>query len=61
MEYEQIWAPWRLGYILSDKETPKASQLPNLPPGGQPTCFLCQYAAEGDDQARAASAAARTP
>ena len=53
MEYEQIWAPWRLGYILGDKVDAETSPAPNLPPGGQPSCFLCQYAAEGDDQARA--------
>ncbi len=59
MEYEQIWAPWRLGYILGEKETPKTSPTPNLSPGGQPTCFLCHYAAAGDDQARAV--VCRTP
>ncbi|MFZ5828609.1 MAG: HIT family protein [Planctomycetota bacterium] len=49
MGYEQIWAPWRLGYILSEKpaEPPPAQ---DLLPGGSPDCFLCRGAAPGDDR-----------
>ncbi len=52
MENEQIWAPWRLGYILGDKDAPRANHTAPLPPGAEPNCFLCQGASEGDDRQR---------
>ena len=39
MTQSQLWAPWRLNYILTAKE--------EQPVG----CFLCRYAAESDDAA----------
>ena len=42
VEYEQIWAPWRLGYILGEKNAPEDRPTPDLPPDAEPTCFLCQ-------------------
>ena len=51
MQYEQISAPWRLGYILG-KDSQPADQASELPPGADPTCFLCQSAAPGDDRKR---------
>ena len=52
MQYEQIWAPWRLGYILGDKDSQPADHPSDLPPGAEATCFLCQCAAPGDDRRR---------
>jgi ATP adenylyltransferase len=49
VEYERIWAPWRLGYIIGGKKTPPATSGEGILPGGDPTCFLCQDATEGDD------------
>lgn len=40
MTQSQLWAPWRLNYIVSSKE--KEAQ-----PAG---CFLCRYAAESNDE-----------
>ena len=53
MEYEQIWAPWRLGYILGEKDAPEDTPTPNLPPDAEPTCFLCQCGVASDDRQRA--------
>lgn len=38
---DQIWAPWRLAYIKSDKE-PREQPTQSLLPGADPECFLCQ-------------------
>lgn len=48
MKEERLWAPWRLGYITSDKKNPKEGPLEFLP-DADPDCFLCQYAARDDD------------
>jgi ATP adenylyltransferase len=53
VEYEQIWAPWRLGYILGEKDAPHNSTAPDGPPGTGPACFLCQCRDEADDRQRA--------
>jgi ATP adenylyltransferase len=50
VDQQRIWAPWRLGYILGQEE-PKTA-LPQVPPGGDPACFLCQCAADGNDRQR---------
>ena len=50
MAYEQIWAPWRLGYIISDKKTPEPDEPIELLDGADPECFLCQDAVEGNDR-----------
>lgn len=48
MSYEHIWAPWRLEYVQGSQEDeePVASELLD---GGDPKCFLCAYAASGND------------
>lgn len=53
MKHEQIWAPWRLDYILGiDKEhEPNKGDLEILP-GGDPECFICQGVADSNDRAR---------
>jgi ATP adenylyltransferase len=52
VQHEQIWAPWRLGYIIGDKDVPREQQAPTLGDGASPACFLCQCAAPGDDRGR---------
>ncbi len=53
MEYEQIWAPWRLPYILSNKkESPQSDKTLNLLPDAEPGCFLCQCAADDAERTR---------
>ncbi len=46
MSFEQIWAPWRLAYIVGDKEAPAAGAPLAMPPDADPECFLCQAAAD---------------
>jgi ATP adenylyltransferase len=50
--YEQIWAPWRLEYILSEKEVADPDQSGELLPGAERDCFLCRCVAAGDDRSR---------
>lgn len=53
MSYENLWAPWRLGYIQSDKrpdEAPRA--VPVWLPGADENCFLCLDAASPADDRR---------
>jgi ATP adenylyltransferase len=50
--HEQIWAPWRLGYILGGQQSPKPASDISVLPGGDRDCFLCQAAIEGDDHQR---------
>jgi ATP adenylyltransferase len=52
VENEQIWAPWRLGYILGEKDASPQNAAATLSPGADPKCFLCQCAAEGNDRER---------
>jgi ATP adenylyltransferase len=49
---EQLWAPWRIGYILGDKSSLPAQTLANLLPDADPACFLCQCVPPGDDRSR---------
>jgi ATP adenylyltransferase len=50
--YEQIWAPWRLEYILGDKADKRPRPIEELLPGADPKCFLCQDAAGGPERQR---------
>jgi ATP adenylyltransferase len=49
---EQLWAPWRLGYIVGDKTIAEPCDPGRLLSGADPTCFLCQAIPDGDDRAR---------
>jgi len=52
LSFEQIWAPWRLGYIkAADKEQPAAQPQAELDwlPGADRACFLCRYVAAEND------------
>ncbi|HBO42519.1 MAG TPA: HIT family hydrolase [Planctomycetaceae bacterium] len=44
---DPLWAPWRLAYIVGNKEQPRANggELPLLD-GAAPDCFLCQAAVD---------------
>ncbi|OHB69106.1 MAG: hypothetical protein A2V70_05805 [Planctomycetes bacterium RBG_13_63_9] len=52
MAHEQIWAPWRLEYILGDKKSDKPDGPIELLPGADPDCFLCLCAADPADRER---------
>jgi len=45
---EQLWAPWRLGYIQGEAP-PRADPVLRLP-GADPDCFLCRGVADPDDR-----------
>jgi ATP adenylyltransferase len=49
---EQLWAPWRLAYVLGEKAEEQAGPCENLLPGGDPECFFCQAAPPGEDRQR---------
>ena len=42
MSHQQLWAPWRLNYIVNATEPTAADQTP-------PGCFLCRYRDETRD------------
>ena len=46
--HDQLWAPWRLGYIKGDRQA--ESRDIELLPGGEPGCFLCRAAADANDR-----------
>ncbi len=51
MRHEQLWAPWRLGYITGES-TPAPSEPQNLAwlPGADRNCFLCRAVADRADR-----------
>ena len=53
MRHRQIWAPWRLGYILGEKDQPD-TQVDTLAflPGADHECFLCQAVGDSEDRRR---------
>jgi ATP adenylyltransferase len=52
VSHEQLWAPWRLGYILGERTIAQPCDVHELLPGAEPECFLCQAAPAGDDSVR---------
>ena len=52
MSNEQLWAPWRLGYILGEKTVTEPCDTRDLLEGADPECFLCRLAPAGDDRQR---------
>jgi ATP adenylyltransferase len=52
VSHEQLWAPWRLDYILGEKRIADPCDPADLLPGADPTCFLCQAMPKGDDRGR---------
>ena len=49
LSFEQIWAPWRLGYIKGEKTSPAPSVEQHWLPGSDHDCFLCRNVAEDRD------------
>lgn len=49
MDYERLWAPWRLGYVKGDR-TPATTAVPQLPPGADAACFICRAVADNRDR-----------
>lgn len=47
--HDQLWAPWRLGYIKGDRQA-AAEGAVELLPGGDAGCFLCRAAAVANDR-----------
>lgn len=52
MSNEQLWAPWRLGYITGEKTAQQPCNTDGLLEAADAECFLCQAAVAGDDQQR---------
>jgi ATP adenylyltransferase len=50
--HEQIWAPWRLEYIVGGKEVADSEDSAGLLPGAERDCFLCRCVSVGDDRRR---------
>ena len=48
MTDDPLWAPWRLAYILSDKNDSDPEHPLGLLEGADPGCFLCQAAVDDD-------------
>lgn len=50
MNHEQLWAPWRLGYVKGDRAA--AGEAENLAflDGADPACFLCRAVADARDR-----------
>jgi ATP adenylyltransferase len=49
---EQLWAPWRLGYILGERTIVEPCDAHDLLTGADSGCFLCHAAPAGDDRPR---------
>lgn len=50
-KHEQLWAPWRLGYILGDDKSAGPVERPRkFLPGADPECFICRGVAEQADR-----------
>jgi ATP adenylyltransferase len=50
LNYDQLWAPWRLGYIKGEKADAAPVAADKLLPGADAECFLCQAIPDGDEQ-----------
>jgi ATP adenylyltransferase len=53
MRYEQLWAPWRLGYLIGDEADDEADRaVPQWLPGADTSCFICRDVATPPDDRR---------
>ncbi|HTQ40857.1 MAG TPA: HIT domain-containing protein [Pirellulales bacterium] len=62
MNFEQLWAPWRIGYITGADNAKKPPQLARelrWLPGADQNCFLCRAAADVSIDKKIQSAADR--
>jgi ATP adenylyltransferase len=52
MNFERLWAPWRLEYVSGSESAPALNVEPlEWCPGAEPDCFLCRVAAIYDSAA----------
>lgn len=51
MRNDQLWAPWRLGYVQGTHARPEPAPRERLLEGADANCFLCRCAVPGDDRA----------
>jgi ATP adenylyltransferase len=50
LNHEQLWAPWRLGYVKGDR-TPRGNiEALKFLPGADADCFMCRAAADTHDR-----------
>jgi ATP adenylyltransferase len=49
VNYEQLWAPWRLSYIKGEKPDPMPIPAGKLLNDADPECFICQAVADDED------------
>jgi ATP adenylyltransferase len=49
--HEQLWAPWRLAYLLAGEGTPPDLSKVAWLPGAEQSCFLCRAAGDSDRRA----------
>lgn len=54
MDQQRIWAPWRIGYIKGTEEPQPQLEPTSLREDAEPSCFLCQAAANYEDPLAAA-------
>lgn len=50
MNHDQLWAPWRLGYVKGERAPPPAADTLAFLPGADPACFLCRAVADSRDR-----------
>jgi len=56
---DQLWAPWRIGFITGTEAPPPTKAEPQWLPGADKNCFLCRGAGEVSAEAADRSAADR--
>jgi ATP adenylyltransferase len=50
LNHEQLWAPWRLGYVKGDRPPPSEAENLAFLDGADPACFLCRAVADARDR-----------
>lgn len=50
MQFERLWAPWRLSYIQGEDRPPSAAKPLKFPPGADEGCFICRAVADDADR-----------
>lgn len=57
MSFDQLWAPWRIGYITGEKNLKSDQPARKLAwqPGADQSCFLCRAVAEGESASQSQS------
>jgi ATP adenylyltransferase len=48
--YEQLWAPWRMGYVAGNEDGHKPKRTAQWRDGADHDCFLCRAVAEAADR-----------